>query len=704
MGPADVYVTALAINPQQPGTLFVGTFDHGAYKSTDAGRSWRGMNFGLTNKYIGALAIDPRTPTTIYAAAGDSRAGGVFKSTDGGESWRAINNGLPRSSFSIHALAIDPQTPTTLYAGTAFRGVFKSTDGGGSWAAVNNGLPSTRVSIEVYALAIDPQTPTTLYAGTRGGVFKSTDAGGSWLAMNTGLDATGLDPRLKPADQYYRDRIVLSLAIDPRTPTTLYAITLFGEGTEVQGLFKSTDGASSWRAINKGLADVKVNVLAIDPQPPTIIYAGTWHGVFGSTDGGETWRANNDGLTDLSVRVLTIGPGTPTTLYAGTWGSGVFVNGTVSGIGAPPNSQSAGSPADSGSVAYLSAGEKGSVWLVLEIRGDLPIYAGSHKIVLYTMASPQSQWTKVLDASGRGAIKRLWFFGLGRVSAWVEGERGQTIMSTADGGAHWRSSPPLVYGPIIGASFISPADGWMLIHAGAGMSAQWSAVDRTVDGGNHWTEIALVRPDHYASGLSSEGKTGIEFRDANNGWIGTDPSVTSEMPYLYMSQDGGATWKRQSLPPPTGTSDDWTGRIFPPKFFGGRTGVAVARLYRRHEVVHHVYATADGGRTWGDPRPFPIAEGNRDTIVWDSFSPTVWAAAASQTLWLTLDAGRTWSRRAVPLPPSYKIDKVAFTGPAHVWVIGSAVPPGSRSTVADYVLETSDGGLHWTRVALPQVH
>jgi photosystem II stability/assembly factor-like uncharacterized protein len=91
--------------------------------------------------------------------------------------------------------------------------VFKSTDGGGHWSAVNTGLTIT----DVVALAIDPATPTTLYAGTFGGVFKSTDGGTNWSAVNTGLTNT----------------YVVALAIDPATPTTLYA------GTNGGGVFKS---------------------------------------------------------------------------------------------------------------------------------------------------------------------------------------------------------------------------------------------------------------------------------------------------------------------------------------------------------------------------------------------------------------------------------------------------------------------------------
>jgi hypothetical protein len=72
-------------------------------------------------------------------------------------------------------LAINPVTSQTIYAGTSDNGIFKSTDGGGSWVPVNSGLTYTYI----LSLAIDPLTPQTIYAVTNGGVFKSTDGGGT---------------------------------------------------------------------------------------------------------------------------------------------------------------------------------------------------------------------------------------------------------------------------------------------------------------------------------------------------------------------------------------------------------------------------------------------------------------------------------------------------------------------------------------------
>ena len=127
---------------------------------------------------------------------------------------------------------------------------------------------------QVAAIAIDPTTPTTLYAGTDGGVFKSTDRGGSWeVKLSIGS--------------------VAALVVDPTTPTTLYA----GVGNAV---YKSTSGGETWYptgSLNFKFAGVYT--LALDPTTPTTIYAGgycdcgeiAFIGFSKSTDGGATWQA-----------------------------------------------------------------------------------------------------------------------------------------------------------------------------------------------------------------------------------------------------------------------------------------------------------------------------------------------------------------------------------------------------------------------------
>ena len=88
-------------------------------KSTDGGQTWRQVNRGLTNLHVTAIAIDPRAPMTIYLGTMEwpnQSHGGVFQSTDGGATWHPMNAGL--THLTINALTIDPTTSLTLYAAT----------------------------------------------------------------------------------------------------------------------------------------------------------------------------------------------------------------------------------------------------------------------------------------------------------------------------------------------------------------------------------------------------------------------------------------------------------------------------------------------------------------------------------------------------------------------------------------------------------
>jgi photosystem II stability/assembly factor-like uncharacterized protein len=110
---------------------------------------------------------------------------------------------------------------------------------------------------------------------------------------------------------------VISLAVDPTAPETVYAGT--GHTAALAGtVFKSTNGGASWVPANSGLPDLFICVLVIDPQTPATIYAGTSGGVFKSVNGGDSWGAVNTGLTVLSVVALAIDPQNPLVLYTGT--------------------------------------------------------------------------------------------------------------------------------------------------------------------------------------------------------------------------------------------------------------------------------------------------------------------------------------------------------------------------------------------------
>jgi photosystem II stability/assembly factor-like uncharacterized protein len=188
-------LSAIVIDPQAVATVYAGSwFNDGVNKSTDGGKSWNAMKSGLPSAtnfgpWVTALAIDPRNTGTLFAGAN-----GLFKSIDGGANWVGVNCGIPNFPFlSVSALAVDPQTPGTVYAAMAPEyggGLWKSIDEGANWRSVFPG--------KVYAVAINPRNPTTIYAGAHGGLARSTDGGESWTMIPRGpglVSVLALDPQ-----------------------------------------------------------------------------------------------------------------------------------------------------------------------------------------------------------------------------------------------------------------------------------------------------------------------------------------------------------------------------------------------------------------------------------------------------------------------------------------------------------------------------
>jgi photosystem II stability/assembly factor-like uncharacterized protein len=324
-GPPGVYVRALVVDPTVPSTVYAGT-NGGLFKSVDAGASWMAINNGLNADprtiYASALAIDPVAPSTLYAGitknyGGYGDYGGVYESTDGGAGWFLINSGF----LNVEAISVDPINTSTLYVakgeipagppGFGPGGVIKSLDGGTTWTALPLNLGFGYSSVT--AFAINPKTPTTLYAGTASGVFKSTDGGGSWTSASNGIFPEGFGGAA----------FIEALALDPSRPEILWAATSGG------GVYRSTSGGVSWirmtNGLSSGTASSPVYAFAIDPLSNSCtVFAGVaGGGVYLSTNGGGSWAAMNNGLSNTYVYALALAPSSPPTLYAGTQG-GVF--------------------------------------------------------------------------------------------------------------------------------------------------------------------------------------------------------------------------------------------------------------------------------------------------------------------------------------------------------------------------------------------
>ncbi|HBB89167.1 MAG TPA: hypothetical protein DC047_16295, partial [Blastocatellia bacterium] len=287
-------ITVLTLDPTHPATIYAGTRS-GVFKSIDSGRNWNAINTGVVRPNVVGLVLDPTNSSTVYLAAnfGDSSSSaGVYKSTNGGSTWNPANSGL--GNGGVTCLAIDPITPGILYAGWG-GGIFKSINGGGNWTTVGQPLFS------VSAIEIDPTTPTTIYVAENssgGGVFKSIDGGTNWQSVSNGLANT----------------FVLSLAIDPITPSTIYA-GLNG------GLFKSVNSGNSWTAISNGLTNLFIADIAVDPVTPSTIYvasSGGTGGVSRSVNAGANWATVGSGLRSGFVLSVAVNPTNPSRVYAGT--------------------------------------------------------------------------------------------------------------------------------------------------------------------------------------------------------------------------------------------------------------------------------------------------------------------------------------------------------------------------------------------------
>lgn len=221
--------------------------------------------------------------------------------------------GCGSPSDAIVSIALHPTNPNILYVATN-ESVYKTRDGGGTWERMATDLSTYRV----LSLAIDPERPATVYAGTMfDAVYKSPDGGQHWMPYNAGLKE--------------HVSVVNQFAFDPRNSETIYTATTVG-------VFQSRDAGRLWDERMVGMKEVHIIVtVAIDPQRPWILYAGTTGGAYRSTNSGTGWTKINNGLIPaeildaslaLGVNTLVIDPQHTDTIYAGTT-KGLFKSSTM---------------------------------------------------------------------------------------------------------------------------------------------------------------------------------------------------------------------------------------------------------------------------------------------------------------------------------------------------------------------------------------
>ncbi len=363
---------AIGVNPKNENIIYAVIHGYGVFKTLNGGKHWveiSGEKSGLPqNPQVGFLniVIDPRNTQTLYLIGGSDidtnlKARGanpavmntVYKSVDGGKSWRNLNDGhLGENSGTIKGLAISPYDPNTLYIG-GLKGIFVSRDGGKTWSDAGEELPykltagvgvssdgftlyvptlgggvyrgeirgnrigwekTSTLTVPIYNIqvAVDPKDSKTLFASAYpGGLFKSVDGGTTWSENNFGMASFKIDD---PNRQGY-----YAFAIAPSNHNTLY-LGLYGVG-----VYKSTDGANTWRPINGAnriMRKKPITSLLIDPQNEDRVYIATEDGIYLTTNGGNHWRDFSRGLITRQIRSLAIT--TNGQLLCGSLGYGLY--------------------------------------------------------------------------------------------------------------------------------------------------------------------------------------------------------------------------------------------------------------------------------------------------------------------------------------------------------------------------------------------
>jgi len=312
--PSGVRPVALAASPQ--GILYLAT-TLGAYRSLDQGTTWRpGVRSGggqaRPDDYLVDVTVVPGSPDAVLTSGYSE----IWRSGDAGTTWQPSSAGLYGNEFDALTVAAD----STVYAAVTTQGIFRSRDRGATWRKRTVGLglgppqPPTNVDFTISALAADPHDSAHLYAAisiaaagaTTRSIAHTTDAGDHWQYSSS------------PAGT----AVIRSLQVDPASSEGLYAIA--DVDTIVPAVLHSFDGGKTWSHL---LTDAKAILsLAIDPQRPTTLYAGTFDRFLKSVDRGRSWRQAGRGLPRAASNVLAVDPQDSRRLYAGPAGGGVYVS------------------------------------------------------------------------------------------------------------------------------------------------------------------------------------------------------------------------------------------------------------------------------------------------------------------------------------------------------------------------------------------
>jgi photosystem II stability/assembly factor-like uncharacterized protein len=665
----------------QPNVFYIGVNNGGVWKTTDYGRTWTPIFDDQPTGSIGALAVAPSNPKVIYVGSGEglqrpdlSTGDGVYKSTDGGKTWK--NMGL-RDGQQIGAFLIDPRDPDRVYVAVlghpyganAERGVFRSIDGGKTWKKVLYKDENTGA----IALAFDPANPKTIYAdlwAARQGPWENAawQGAGSGLYKSTDGGTTWRQlTKGLPTVKQGLGRIGIGVA--PANPKRLYAMV---DAPRLGGVYRSEDAGESWRRITgdrrvwgrgSDFAEIKV-----DPKNKDIVYAANT-ALYRSTDGGKTFRVFKGAPGGDDYHTVWINPDNPKILLvASDQGAVISVNGgkTWSSWYNQPTAQFYHVITDNQFPYWVYGGqqESGSAGVCSRGNDGQITFREWHPVGAeeYGYIAPDPQDPNIVYG---GKVTRY-----DRRTGQVQDVAPEAVRS---GKYRFLRTAPLLFSPVDQRT----------LYLGA------NVLFKTTDGGDNWKiispDLSREKPEVPRSigvfrnpQLKRLPRRGViytvapSYKDKDVIWAGTDDGL------IHVTRDGGKTWK--DVTPPGLTAWSKVSIIDAGRFDKATAYAAVNRI-RLDDQHPYIYRTHDGGKTWtrivnGLPDNAPV-----NAVREDPERKGVLFCGTERAVFVSFDDGRQWQPLRLNMPATsirdlvvHKDDVVVGTHGRGFWILDDITP------------------------------
>ena len=635
--------------PQQPNVFYIGVNNGGVWKTTDYGRTWFPIFDDQSTGSIGDVAVAPSNPNVVYVASGEgiqrpdlSVGNGMYRSNDAGKTWTHI--GL-EDGQQIGGIAIDPTNENRVfvavlghpYGPSTTRGVYRTIDGGKTWERVLYKDENTG-AIQV---SINPKDPNVIYAdlwaGRQGpwenGAWDGPESG-LFRSTDGGTTWTKLTNGL-PTVKQGLGRIGFCIA--PSNPKRLYATVDAGD---YGGMYRSDDAGDTWKSIsNDGrywgrgsdFAEVKA-----DPKNEDIVYTANVV-VWKSTDGGYNWKDFRGAPGGDDYHRIWINPDQSNILLiACDQGAIITVNGgaTFSSWYNQPTAQFYHVSTDNAFPynVYGAQQESGSVGIASRGNDGAITFREWHPVAVeeygYIAADP-------LDPNiiYGGKITKY-----DKRTGQVQNIAPEAISS---GKYRFVRTAPVLFSPI---------DPTTLYFAG-------NVLFKTKDGGHSWQEISpdLTREvwDIPASvgifnteELKKMKRRGVIYtvapspKDINTIWCGTDDG------FIQLTSDGGKSWT--NMTPPAITS--WSKvSMLEASHFTVSTAYAAVNRIRCDDLHPHIYRTRDGGHNWTE-----IVNGLPDdpinSVKEDPITKGLLFAGSERAVYVSFDDGDHWQSLKLNMP------------------------------------------------------